>query len=107
MSLSLYTLPLQNVPQTFNIALGGVTYALTCKWNPSDEAGWVIDLANPATNEFIAANIPLITGADLFAGLQYLELGGSLIVYTDGDEGAVPTLENLGVEANVYFVVES
>lgn len=99
-----FKIPLVNIPQTFDINLGGVNYSLTCKWNPSDNGGWVLDLVNADTNLPVAANIPLITGADCLAGLEYLEIGGELLVYTDGDQDAVPTLANLGIESNLYFV---
>lgn len=102
-----FIIPLKNIPQSFEIALGGVNYLMTCKWNDAPEGGWVLDLVDAVTNESIAANIPLITGADCLSGLEYLGIGGQLIVYTDGDETAVPTLENLGVESNLYFVTEA
>ncbi len=102
--MSTFVLPLVNVPQKFDIALAGVNYLVTCKWNDAPEAGWVLDLALADTGVVIATNIPLITGADCLAGLDYLGIGGELIVYTDGNELAVPTLANLGVESNLYFV---
>lgn len=101
--MSNFQLPLTNIPQTFQISLGGKEYILTSKWNPSAEAGWVMDFANALTGEAIVSNIPMITGADLLDGLGYLGFSGSLIVFTDGNELAVPTLQNLGIESNVYF----
>ncbi len=99
----LFKIPLQNIPQTFQIQLGGVNYLMTCKWNSAPEAGWVLDLADVNTGLPIAANIPLITGADLLEGLAYLGINGKLYVYTDGGDFSVPTLDNLGVESNLYF----
>ncbi|CAB4149493.1 hypothetical protein UFOVP558_3 [uncultured Caudovirales phage] len=101
-----FQIPLQNVPQSFQIALAGIEYILTCKWNDSADAGWVIDLADALTSTPIVANIPLVTGVDLLAGLEYLGIPGKLFVFTDGDDFAVPTLDNLGVESNVYFQTE-
>lgn len=102
-----FLIPLTNVPQSFEIALGGVNYTLTCKWNDSPEAGWVLDIAATDSGETLACNIPLITGADCLSGLEYLGITGELIVFTDGEDTAVPTLENLGVESNLYFVTEA
>ncbi len=101
--MTTFILPLTNVPQTFEIALAGVNYLMTCKWNNSPEAGWVFDLADADTGLPILANAPLITGADCLEGLEYLGIGGELVVFTDGDPTAVPTLTNLGVESNLYF----
>ncbi len=102
--MTTFILPLVNVPQTFQIALGNVNYIMTCRWNNAADAGWVIDLADADTAEPIASNIPLITGDDCLSGLEYLGISGKLSVLTDGNQFAVPTLLNLGVESNLYFV---
>lgn len=100
--MALFKIPLVNNPQSFLIELAGVTYQMTCKWNDADEAGWVLDLADEGGNS-IVANLALVTGVDILSGLEYLGIGGQLIVHTDGDDDAVPTFENLGVESNLYF----
>lgn len=100
-----YQIPLSNAPQQFEITLGGVDYQLTCKWNDSPEAGWTLDIAD-STGAPIVANVPLITGEDCLAGLEYLGIPGSLWVMTDGDPFAVPTLDNLGKSSNLYFQTE-
>lgn len=104
--MTTFLIPLLNTPQQFNIALANKEYLLTSKWNDADEGGWVLDFADAVTGESIVANVPLITGADLLSGLEYLGFDGQLFVFTDGDENAVPTLENLGVESNLYFLTE-
>jgi hypothetical protein len=101
--MTTFEIPLSNVPQTFQIALGGVDYLLTCKWNDAADAGWVLDFADALTDTPIAANIPLITGVDLLSGLEYLGINGELYVFTDGNDLAIPTLENLGSESKLYF----
>lgn len=103
MSLSNFLIPLVNEPQTFEITLAGVNYTLTCKWNDSLDAGWVLDIADSQSNP-IAVNIPLITGDDCLDGLAYLGIGGSLFVLTQGASPTdIPTLENLGIDSNLYF----
>ncbi len=99
--------PLSNVPQSFEIVLVETTYLMTVKWNDAPEAGWVFDLLDVITDEYLVANIPLITGANCLEGLDYLDIGGKMYVYTDGDDTAVPTYENLGVESNLYFLTEA
>lgn len=105
--MTTFIIPLLNIPQKFDIALAGVNYIMTCRWNDAPEAGWVIDLADADTDEPIVANVPLITGADCLAGLEYLGIDGQLVVFTDGDELAPPTLLNLGVESNLYFLTDA
>lgn len=105
MATTNYLLPLVNTPQVFQITLGATDYILTCKWNSSADAGWVLDFQDAITSDYIVTNIPLVTGVDLLSGLEYLDFGGSLFVYTDGDQDAVPTIDSLGVESNVYFQV--
>ncbi len=105
MALTTFIVPVVNIPQTFEIDLAGTTYNLTCKWNPSDDAGWVLDFATQ-DNVSIIANLPLITGCNILEGLQYLGIGGTLTVLTDGDIYAVPTLDNLGKNCNLLFLTD-
>lgn len=104
MSLSTFLIPVQNIPQTFDITLGGVDYTLSCRWNDAQDAGWVLDISDPTSGNILAGNIPLITGADCLSGLEYLGIQGMLVVQTNGDPFAVPTLNNLGVDSNLYFL---
>jgi hypothetical protein len=103
-----FTIPLQGIAQSFTIDLAGTTYTLTLKWNdemasmdPTD-TGWTLDIGDEDQNP-LACNIPLITGADLLSGLEYLGIGGSLVVFTDGDPTAVPDFDDLGDSSNLYF----
>lgn len=105
--MTTFLLPVQNVPQVFDIALAGVNYTMTCRWNDAPDAGWVVDLVNADTSLPVVSNVPLITGADCLAGLEYLGIDGQLVVLTDGDAFAVPTLLNLGGESNLYFLTEA
>ena len=97
-------IPLSPQPQTFSIQLGQITYKLTVAWNddPAMQC-WVLDIADVNGNA-IVSGIPLVTGADLLAQYAYLGIGGSLAVLTDGDDTAIPTYENLGVNSHLYFV---
>lgn len=97
-----FLIPLSNVPQTFNISLAGTPYIMTVRWNNMDQGGWFCDISDQSSN-FLACNIPFITGADLLAGLEYLGIDGELIIYTNGNQFTVPTLDDLGVESNLYF----
>ncbi len=97
--MSLFKIPVLNEPQSFQIALAGREYTCT------SEGGWILDFADAETDEVIVTNIPLVTGVDLLDGLEYLGFGGKLYVRTDGNDFAVPTLENLGVESFLYFEV--
>lgn len=100
-TVSNYLVPLSNVAQVFNINLAGITYTMTSKWNDQMQS-WILDLADSAGN-MLAAGMPFVTGADLLDGLEYLGVDGALVVYTNGMEFAVPTLDNLGVDCNLYF----
>lgn len=104
--MTTFVLPLVNVPQAFQISLAGKDYIMTCRWNDAQDAGWILDFSDAITNLPIVTNIPLVTGVDLLAGLEYLGFEGNLYVFTDGNDFAVPTLDDLGVESNVYFVTD-
>jgi hypothetical protein len=102
-----YLIPLDNVPEQFEILLAGVTYTIINKWNDQPLGGWVIDIMDDQQNP-IVMNIPLITGEDCLSGLEYLGFGGQLIVQTTGSSpDTPPTFENLGVDSNLYFVTTS
>jgi len=103
MANKLFKLPLTNIPQKFSINLAGRALILTVKYNNSGIC-WEMQITDETTNEAITGFFPLVTGTDLLAQLAYLGINGSLYAYTDGDELAVPTQENLGTECNVYFV---
>lgn len=96
-----YLVPLTNVPQTFVINMAGVNYTLTSKWNDMAQS-WYLDIADENQNP-IAFGIPFITGESLLAQLAYIGIDGDLFVYTNGQTAAVPTLDNLGGNSNLYF----
>lgn len=104
MAETLFTIPLENVPQDFNITLVGRQLRVVCKWN--EFCGWLIDLYDGTNQEPLIMAIPLVTGCDLLEQYQYISLDGHAIVYTDGDQYAPPTLDNLGTESNLYLLVD-
>ncbi len=104
--MSLFKLPLSNIPQIFPLTMSGKDYNVTCKWNDSPDAGWVLDFFDALTNLPVVFNVPLVTGINILSGLEYLGFTGLLFIFTDGDETAVPTLTNLGVESNLYLQTE-
>lgn len=101
---TIFTIPLTNTPQRFAIDLNGKSYLVSCVWN-GEAPAWELSLFDADTEEPIFAGLPLVSGLDLLAQYGYHQIGGSLYVYTDGDEHASPTLDNLGGEANLYYVV--
>lgn len=105
MAEQLFKIPLINIPQRFAIELAGRSLIVVSQWN--DEApAWMVSFYDEATNEPLILSLPLVSGADLLSQHQHLGIPGQLIVYTDGDEFAPPTLENLGQEANLYYLVD-
>lgn len=104
--MSNFIIPCQNIPQSFQIDLAGVAYQLTVRWNDAFEAGWVVDFVDGISGDQIVSNIPCVTGVNMLEGLEYLGIGGVLYCTTDGDQFAPPTLNNLGVESNLYFETE-
>lgn len=92
-------------PQVFTITLDQVAYQLTVLWRdaPAVGGGWVLDIAD-SLGAPIVTGIALVTGADLLAQYEYLGIGGQLFVQTDYDLDAVPTFQNLGQTAHLYYV---
>lgn len=99
-----YEIPLTATPQTFNITLQKVVYSLTVYWNAQNADGtWMLDIADENGNAIIDG-IPLITGADLLAQYQHLGFGGVLVVQSDYNADALPTIDNLGSNSHLFFV---
>lgn len=101
---SVFEVPLDSQPQSFQIDLAGVQYSMSLNWRDAPQGGWFLDLSD-ASGNLLIGGIPLVTGADLLAQYAYLGIGGELWVQTDGDPAAVPTFDNLGSESHLYFVV--
>lgn len=97
-----FLIPLTSIPQEFSVSLDGREVNIYQRWN--EYSGWVIDISDTATNSSIIAGLPLVTGADLLEPFPELGFVGSLLVYTDGDAMAIPTLDNLGADSNLYYV---
>lgn len=103
---AVFEIPLQvGTPQTFSIALGGITYQLTFLYrnDTSGLGGWTIDIAD-SSGKPIVQGIPLVTGADLLAQYKHLGFTGALVVQTVSNPDAVPTFANLGDDGQVYWV---
>lgn len=102
----LFVIPLTNVPQRFTIELSGVAYIIVCKWN-GEMPAWTLDIFDEVTRQPLIANLPLVAGVNLLTQFEHIGIPGKLFVYTDGDEFAPPTLDNLGQEANLYYLVDA
>jgi len=103
--MAIFTIPFINTPQEFEISLNDRDLILTNKWNDIDQ-NWIIDISDAVTGDSIIAGIPMVVGANLLQQYEYLGLGGQIIIFTSGDELSTPTLENLGLESNAYFITE-
>lgn len=97
-----YEVPLSPTPQQFTISLNGAVYTLTFKWNTLGNM-WVMDIGDAANNP-LAQGLPLVTGSDLLAQFEYLQIGGLMTVQTDNDPVAVPTFDNLGTLGHLFYL---
>jgi hypothetical protein len=105
---SYFNIPLQvGTPQTFTIALSGVTYTFTLQYrnDPGGTGGWVLDIADASGNPLVQG-IPLVTGTNLLEQYAYLGFGGGLYVQNASNPDAVPTFEDLGSDSLLYWVTE-
>lgn len=98
-----FLIPFSNTPQDFSISIGDRDYNIIIKYNFALDGCWLIDIYDDLTGVALICSIPLITGADLLEQYAYVGLKAKLIVYTDGDITAIPTIDNLGIDSNVYY----
>ena len=106
MAAEIFKIPLTSIPQRFAIDLSGKSYLMTSSYCWPLET-WVIDMADGDTGASIFAGLPLVTGVNLLAQYAYLGIPGEMYVLTDGNDLSPPTLDNLGVECNLYYVTET
>ena len=103
--MAVYKIPLSNTPQRFELSLAGNTYIMVVRWF-SGLSLWVFSLLEAETEAILINDRPIVTGCDLLEQWAYLKLGGALVCFTSGDEDEPPALENLGTDANLYFVTD-
>lgn len=96
-------IPAQPVlPQRLFVSLSGTTRQVTLRWC-APNASWILDVADQ-DGVLVLSGVPLITGADLLAQFEYLNIGGSMVVQTDNDADAVPTFANLGDLGHLFYL---
>ena len=99
----IFEIPLSPDAQTFTITLAGVRLRLTVVWNEAAEY-WTLTIADE-DDVILLTSLPLVPGLDLLRQhYSVLDLPGYLVVQVDGDPHAIPTYENLGTLAHLFFV---
>lgn len=99
-----YEIPLSSANQILSITLNGVIYFIRFLYNQTldENASWLIDFYDSNQNA-IVQGIPLVTGEDLLVQYKYLNIKVALYCFTDGNPYAIPTFQNLGTTAHVYY----
>lgn len=101
----LYRIPLTNEPQRFDMDIGELSLTLTAVWN-GELPAWELTALNVNTSEYLFTSLPLVTGTDLMSQFKHLGIDGILFTTTLGDTDAPPTLENMGIQAFLYYLLE-
>ena len=99
-----YEIPTSPQATTQTITLNGISYNLTLTWCAPANC-WMLAIADQNNNP-IATGLPLVTGADMLAQLEYLGIGGggALLAQSDFDPDLVPSYTTLGSTGHLYFV---
>ena len=97
----MFEIPLQSGNQTFQIVLGTIKYTLTVMWR--DPVGYFLDIGDVSGNPLVCG-IAMVTGIDILSPYEYLLMGGTLTVVSDGADPTVPpTYDNLGSGSHLYW----
>jgi hypothetical protein len=105
MDFQVFRIPLTNISQSFNITLSGISITLITRWNQF-MAAWELGFQDPNTQKPLYSFVPLVTGTDLISQFKYNGvLPGVLLCFTDGIEDEIPTVNNLGSSANLFYIV--
>jgi hypothetical protein len=102
-ALTLWELPTSGTPQQYTITLAGNTWLFVFRYRDADMGGWILDIYDSMGNP-VLCGAPLVTGHDILEQYEYLGFGGAMMVLTDGDPSAVPTFDNLGTNAHLYWI---
>jgi len=105
MSFKFFNIPFVNTNQIFRITLNGQNLIVTCVWN-QELPTWVVSIQNANNQAYIVTGVALVTGVNLFMQFYYTGLSGDLVVYTNGNPGALPTFDSLGNETSVFYITE-
>ena len=92
------TIPLAGYPETFTIALGGVSYTLTIQYRN----GWFMDIADDSGSP-IASSIPMVVGIDLLSQYGYLGIPGPMILVNTVAPNVDPDYTNLGTDVILTY----
>lgn len=105
MALTLFRIPLLNIPQRFEINLAGNDLILETQWDYLNTT-WFISIFDSLTQEILLSSLPLTTGNNLISQFNYLDFNFSLAVISEGDIFAIPTEDNLGSTSNLIVGVD-
>lgn len=105
MTAAQYTIPLSGSPETFQVSLNGTTYTLNVYWNSPGQC-WMLDISD-INDDLIVGGCPMVTGADLLAQYEYLDIGIMLLCATDNSPTTPPAFDNLGTNAQLFFYVNA
>lgn len=98
-----FEIPTQPQNQKFGIVLSGFQYNVTIRWNKFSSS-WTMDVYDVDDDPLLLGQ-PLVTGCDLLSQLEYLGIGGQMVVQSDGSTDSVPTYDSLGSTGHLYYVV--
>ena len=93
-------IPLIPESQQVMCNINGIRYTFNIIWR---DTGYILDILDVANNA-IVQGLSLITGADLLAQLQYLNLNFILVIVTDVDNTLVPTYTSLGITSHLCVI---
>lgn len=101
--MNIFKIPLNSKPEQFDIDLGDTPYKMRFYFNSAMER-WTFDLMDSDGN-YLTQHQPLVAGSNILDLYEFLGLSGYFIAYTDGDDKADPLQDNLGNDANLYWVM--
>lgn len=100
--MAINEIPLSADNQQFSIAIEGASYKMAVTWR---EPVWCLDLLRDDSTP-LALSMPMVSGTDLLAQYDYLDLGFALVVGTDIAGQDNPTKTDLGITSHLYVVTE-
>ncbi len=100
--MSVYEIALAPTPMRFQLSLGGATWGFSTAYVDSENPHWSLSMFDGAGNP-LACGLPMVAGANILHGLDYIGFPGVLFISTDGAPQESPNAATLGITSHLML----
>lgn len=102
MNPTFFRIPVDNVPQRFEINLSGNDLIIELVWNDIAQY-WVISLYDSILAEPLLTRVPVLPFQNFLKSYTYIGLNGALFIQNTVDPYLAPGLDDFGTTTFLYW----